>query len=249
MKTMIITASSNEKLKHLRALYKDKKLREENGVYVAEGVNFVKDIPLDNRVIELYIRENSYENLQYLEKQFGIEAYLVKDNIFDALAGTVTPSGVIAVLKRQEVVATLGDFVLVLDGISDAGNMGTILRTAYARGIRSVICIGTVDPYSPKAVRASMGGINNINIVSCDTNYALKLLACYDIVSLATGSESFYDYKKSGKTALVVGSEAHGISEQIINASKTILTIPMARNSVESLNAAVSAAVAMYLIR
>lgn len=246
---MIITATSNEKLKRLRALYKDKKLREENGVYVAEGTNFVKDIPTDNRVVELYIKESNYENLQFLEKQFKIEAYVIKDGIFDALADTVTPSGVIAVVKRKQPSNILGDFVLVLDGISDAGNMGTILRTACARGIKSVICIDTVDPYCPKAVRASMGGINNINIVACDTDYALKLLKGFDIISLDMGNENFYEYKKNNKTALVIGSEAHGIRAEIINASKAVLTIPMAKNSVESLNAAVSAGIAMYLIR
>ncbi len=246
---MTITASSNEKVKRLRALYKDKKLREQTRVYVAEGINLVKDLPKTNSVIELYIRESSYQDLQFLEEQFSLDAFVIKDSIFDTVADTVTPSGVIAVVKRKEVSLDFGDFVIVLDSISDAGNLGTILRTACARGITTAICINTVDPYNPKAVRASMGGINCMNIVASDTNYALELLSEYDIVSLSMGSENFFEYRKEGKTALVVGSEAHGVSKQLLDKSKVVLTIPMASGSIESLNAAVSAGIAMYLIR
>lgn len=244
---MLITSTSNEKIKRLRALYKDKKLREQMGVYVAEGINFIKDLPGKDSVVALYIRENNYQELKFLEKQFGVEAYIIAEGIFDAVADTVTPSGVIAVLKRKQFLGSFGDFVIVLDNISDAGNLGAILRTACARGITTAICIDTVDPYNPKAVRASMGGINYMNIVASDTDNALKLLSAYDIVSLSLGGENFFKYKKEGKTALVVGSESHGVSKQILDKSKIILTIPMS-GSVESLNAAVSAGIAMYLV-
>lgn len=245
---MIITSSSNEKVKRLKALYKDKKLRLSNGVYVAEGENFVKDIPADGRVKALYIRENSYQKLSYLEEKFDIEALIIKDSVFNAIADTVTPSGVIAEVAVNKASEVKGDFVLVLDGVSDAGNLGAILRTACAVGIGEVICIDTVDPYSPKAVRASMGGINKLNIVSIDTDNTLLLLRDYDIICLATGSKNIFEYKIKNKVALVIGNEAHGIQKKIIDASKAVLTIPMIDNSVESLNAAVSAGIAMYAL-
>ncbi len=246
---MIITSSSNEKVKRLRSLYKEKKLRYQYGVFVAEGENFVKDIPVDGRIKALYIRENSYEQLRYLEERFCIQALIIKDSVFDSIADTVTPSGVIAEVAIKNNNEVMGDFVLVLDKVADAGNLGAILRTACAAGINTVICIGTVDPYSPKAVRASMGGINMLNIVASDTDNALLLLKDYAIISLATGSKNIFEYKTTDKVALVVGSEAHGIQEKIINESKAILTIPMKENSVESLNAAVSAGIAMYALR
>ncbi|NCA92401.1 RNA methyltransferase [bacterium] len=245
---MIITSSSNEKVKRLKALYKDKKLRLSNGVYVAEGENFVKDIPADGCVKALYIRENSYQKLNYLEEKFDIEALIIKDSVFDAIADTVTPSGVIAEVAINKASEVMGDFVLVLDGVSDAGNLGAILRTACAVGITQVICIDTVDPYSPKAVRASMGGINKLNIVAMDTDKVLFMLQDYDIISLATGSKNIFEYKTKNKVALVIGNEAHGIQDRIVNASKAVLTIPMKQGSVESLNAAVSAGIAMYAL-
>ncbi len=246
---MVIASSSNEKVKRLRSLYKDKKLRYENGVFVAEGENFVKDIPVDGRIKALYIREDNYEQLRYLEDKFGVEAVLIKDSVFNAIADTVTPSGVIAEVAINKNSAIVGDLVMVLDNVSDAGNLGAILRTACAVGVVTIVCIDTVDPYSPKAVRATMGGINKLNIVATDTDSALSLLNDYEIISLAAGSKNIFNYKTKNKVALIVGNEAHGIQDKIIKASKAVLSIPMKSDSVESLNAAVSAGIAMYAIR
>lgn len=245
-----ITSTANAQIKRLRALYKDKKLRFDEDVFVCEGKNFIKDIPSDITVEQLFIKESELSNMEGIAAG-ARDIYVVSDSIFDSVADTVTPSGIIAVAKRKE---EQRDFskeqrVLLLCGISDAGNMGTIIRTAAANGIQTVICADCVEPYNPKAVRASMCGIFYVNIIICDYNRALELLSEYSIVALDMNGQNIESYARAGKIAIAVGSEAHGVPEIIKKEAKVILSIPMQKGTVESLNAAVSAGIAMYLIK
>lgn len=242
---MVISSSANEKLKLLRLLYRDKKTRYERGEYVAEGATMVKD--LDKKAIKrFFVRESDLE--EFLPLVENSEYYVVKDTIFDGLADTVTPSGIIAVVEMPKSKEVVGDTVVLLCGLSDCGNIGTIIRTACARGIKTVICAETADPYSPKSVRASMGGIAGSNILSSSYDEAIKLLDGYDIVALDMGGKSIYSYQKTGKIAIAVGNEAHGVPDIIVNKSKDIISLPMAEGGVESLNASVAAGIAMYLL-
>ncbi len=247
---MNVTSSQNASLKRLRALYKDKKLRSEEGVFIAEGVNLVKDIPTDYSVVSLFIKESKESDLAFLEEKFDTEAYIVKDGLFDAVADQVTPSGVIALVAKQVPPARpKGDTVLLLDGISDAGNMGTIIRTAAARGIQTIICADCTDAFSPKCVRAAMSGTFRVSIIETTLSDALSLLCGYSIIGLDMDGECIYGYKKGDKKiAIAVGNEAHGLSKETREVIDEKLSIPM-ENGMESLNAAVSAGIAMYLIR
>ena len=244
-----ISSKQNSRIKNLRSLLKDKKTRAEFGVYVAEGVNLVKDIPPEVTVKELYIQESKYEKLAFLEEKFSTETYIVKDEIFESISETVTPSGVIAVIKKNVFEKTLTeDFVLLLDGIMDAGNMGTIIRTATARGIKTVISVDGTDPYSPKSVRAAMGGTFYTNVIECSAIEAIELLTDYKIVALDMNGTDIFGYKMNGKTALAVGSEAHGLSSILRDRADDIVAIPM-KKGVESLNAAMSIGIAMFIIK
>lgn len=244
-----ISSRQNSKIKHLRNLLKDKKVRTEFGVYVAEGVNLVKDIPFNVIVRELYIQESKYEKLKFLEEKFSTETYVVKDEIFESISETVTPSGVIAVVERNVSRRTLTeDLVLLLDGIMDAGNMGTIIRTAAARGIKTIISVCGTDPYSPKSVRAAMGGTFCTDVIECSHSEALELLTDYRLVALDMNGIDIFGYKMKGKTALAVGSEAHGISDVFRERADDIVAIPMEKG-VESLNAAMSIGIAMFIIK
>lgn len=244
---MLITTSRNEKLKNLRALYKDKKLRSEQGVFIVEGVTIVKDIPPDAQVRQLFIKESKYSVLKNLEEKFSLEANVVADPIFDSAADTVTPSGVIAVVGRAAIRPVNGKIALLLDGVSDAGNIGTVIRSAAARGIDTIVSVNGADMFSPKSVRASMGGIFSVNCIECDTAEALRLLSEYDIVALDMGGKSIYGYKNPHKIALAVGSEAHGLGKEIRDCAKCALAIPMS-GKIESLNAAVSISIAMFIL-
>jgi len=241
---MVIQSTSNKKIKKLRSLYRDRKNRYFYGEYVAEGTIICNDLP-DDIITCVYVKESAVS----LSEKFDPEkTVFVKDEIFDAVADTKTPSGVIATVKMLESKPICGDMVILLCGLSDAGNVGTIIRTACARGVNTVICAETADPYSPKAVRASMGGITKVNIIQTDLERALLSLKDFKLAALDMDGICIYDYQKDGKIVLAVGNEAHGVPDIVRNSCDVKLSIPMQKNGVESLNAAVSASIAMYLI-
>jgi TrmH family RNA methyltransferase len=246
---MLITSTQNAKVKRLRGLYKDKKLRESEGVFVCEGVNLVKDIPSDITVSQLFIKESEYDKLSNLENKLRLEADRLPDGIFNSVCDTQNPSGVIAVVKKPITKKISGDIILLLTGISDSGNLGTILRTASALGIDDIVLMDCCDAFSPKTVRASMGGVFYLNLIECTKENVDAYLIGYDIISLDMGGESIHSYKREGRIALTVGSEAHGVAEFIKEKSKKIICLPMIEGRVESLNAAVSAGIAMYMIK
>lgn len=228
---------------------RDKKARREQRLFVCEGINLVKDIPETFSVKEVYIKESKVNTLSTIVEKIQAEIFVVKDELFDAVGDTLNPSGLIAVVKVPEVEKSVtGDVVLLLDGISDPGNLGTIIRSAAARGIKSVILANCAEAYSPKTVRAAMSGTFFTSIIECDTAVALELLEGYDIVALDMGGEDIYRYNRKGKIAITVGNEAHGVSPEVRRKAKQILAIPM-RGKIESLNAAVSISIAMFLIR
>lgn len=244
---MLIESTQNPKIKNLRALYRDKRAREEQNVFIAEGINLVKDA---KNVKELFIKESKAEKLSFLSDRFGVEAYYVKDKIFDALADTQSPSGVIAIInKEKEKKEPEGEIVLLLDGIGDCGNLGTILRTAAARGIQTIVCADCADAFSPKCVRAAMSGTFFVNIIETDRKKALEYLKGYSIVGLDMGGQDIFQYRREGrKIALTVGSEARGLSPEIREKADSIIAIPMS-GKMESLNAAISIGIAMYSIQ
>ena len=243
---MDITGKSNPNIKTLRALYNDKKYRYECGEYVVEGVTAVKDLPVEN-VKRVFIREDEWENLKGLFP--SVPTYCVRKEIFDGVADTKTPSGLIAVAKMPRPKAVFGETVLLLCGVSDAGNVGSLIRTAAARGVETVICAGTADPYSPKTVRAGMGGHNYVNIVtSSDASEALKLIPEYKIAVLDMYGISIYGYRKVGKTAIALGNEAHGVPQEIKSRADIKLALPMKQGTVESLNVACAGTAALYLL-
>ncbi len=243
---MVITSTANEKIKTLRALFRDKAVRHENSVYVAEGATIVCDISKD-LIKCVYIRESEAD--KFSQRFSDKPIYIVKNEIFDAVCDTKTPSGIVAVVAMPEPKTVTGEIILGLCGVSDAGNVGAIIRTACARGIGTVVCFNTADPYSPKAVRASMGGITKTNVVLANFADGLKLLDGYRLAVLDMDGENIFGYERNGKLALLIGNEAHGVPEQIKLKADVKLAIPMQEDGVESLNAAVAAGIAMYSVR
>ncbi len=248
---MIITARANEKVKFLRRLYAEKKLRTQEGVYIAEGSTLVRDLPLDTEVVCFYVRESDLERFASFCKKFpNTEVVIFSDAIFQYVTDTVEPSGILAVIKRKNRRETQGDIVLLLDGVSDAGNMGTILRTAAARGLDTVVCLhACADPFSPKAVRASMGGVFYLNVLEETEEDLSSCLDGYSVLTMDMNGKSIYGYQRKGKIAIAIGNEAHGVSDFVRNISTETVSVPMQEGRVESLNAGVASAIAMYLIK
>lgn len=243
---MIVTSASNERIKSIRRLYKDKKERDKSGLYIAEGVTMYKDL-LKSDVESVYLAESKTEELLPLVE--GVPYYIVKDSVFDSLADTRTPSGIIAVVKKRQQSDEIGEMTAVLCGVSDCGNVGTIMRTACARGIKTLFFVDAADPYAPKSVRASMGAVQKLNLVSTDYETVFSVLSDYEKLVLDASGEDVYSYEKKGKIAFFVGNEAHGVPTEAKKKCDHVLSIPMIESGVESLNAAVAASIAMYIVR
>lgn len=253
----VITSKSNEKAKYIKSL-NDKKGRQENNCFYLEGIKVVNEV-LDRKeainILFIACSKEILENvnggnniIKRLESYKDIEIIYFSKEVFETLTDTKTPQGILAVLKIPKYDKTNEDGnILVLDRIQDAGNMGTIIRSADAFGIKNIICTkGTVDAYSPKVLRSTMGSILRENIVYLDDLKILKKIG-YTIIGtvLNEKSISLENLKKSKKMAFVMGNEANGISDEIKKLCDVFVKIPMSGNA-ESLNVAVATAIILY---
>ena len=242
----LIRSTTNSKIKAVCAL-KDSKARRERNLFVAEGLRIVKDSTFLPR--ELYVTEKFVEFAQNYQKICSV--YIVTEEVFLKMSDTKSPQGVLGVydVPNTKVDSPKGDYAIVLDGVKDPGNVGTIIRTAPACGFKDIYLIESADPFSPKVVRSSMGGVFRTNIFIGEREEIISALREKDtnIYALDMGGESVFDANISLPVALVVGSEAQGVSNQMRDSSNKILALPM-KDDTESLNAGVSAGISMYLI-
>lgn len=241
----IITSTQNQYVKQARSL-KDKKFRLKSGLFVVEGGNIFKDMPEDVSVEYILVTEERFDEIQQLVFSTRTRVYVVSESVMASLSDTVTPYGVVAVLKmpKSRFEMPKGN-ALLLDGVSDPGNMGTIIRTAAARGFEDVYLLDCVDIYSPKVVRATLGGLFKVRLTEVNEDEAIHLLQNLNSAVLDFGGEDLTTAEINTPVLIVTGSEAHGVRDSVLNNSKRVLTLPMT-NGIESLNAAVATAVAMY---
>lgn len=204
------------------------------------------------------------DNGKHIIKQVkqGTSLTVVSDAVFKSVSETITPQGILAVADMPRHGLLEGDYLkkayeksgkiklLVLEDTADPGNMGTIMRTAEAAGVTGVIMgKGTVDVFNPKVVRSTMGSIFRLPFAYVDDLKDIIIRLKRDGISFyAThlkGKESYRDISYSDKAGILIGNEARGLSDEIANLADTYVIIPM-QGKVESLNAAVAAALMMY---
>lgn len=231
----IIKAVSNSRVQHVRKLASKRSYRYECGMYVADGANIVNALD-KSEIVELFVTEKRYAEYQ----DFGVPISVVADKVMESMSDTESPQGIIAVAKIINREPLSGAPSVVLDNVSDPGNLGTILRTAASCGVENIVLYGnTCDPYSPKAVRASMGGIAYMRFTDKlpETLYVLDM-----------NGESLFDFSPNASDyGLVVGHEAHGVSDELRERASKVLSLPMS-GKVESLNAGISMSVALYTL-
>lgn len=173
----------------------------------------------------------------------GSEVVVVDERVMGRLAGTETPRGPVAVVVIPESMRPRGVTALVAWGLGDPGNLGTLIRSGAAFGLPVVVGPGTVDPWSPKVLRAGAGGHFRIPITSAgsvDELADLRLLAT--VVDGGTHPKQL----DAGPWAVLIGSEPHGLPNEVTRMAETV-TIPM-RGGMESLNAGVAGAILAYVI-
>ena len=254
MDNIVITSKDNEKIKEIKKL-KEKKYREETNLFVVEGIKIVKEaIEYDADIQKIVISNDAIgyevdeEVLKIIQKY---EVMIVSQNVFESISDVKTPQGILAVIKNKENVKVdyNEDVIFILDNIQDPGNLGTIIRTLDAAGIKQLIVSNdTVDYMSPKVLRSTMGGAFRVNVIVAD-----NLLNMIDeikkngfevaVTDLAT-DKSIYDVDYS-KKAIVIGNEANGVSDEVKDKADIRVKIPMLGNA-ESLNAAVATSVIAY---
>lgn len=240
-----ITSLQNPRVQHIKKL-KDKSYRRQYLQYVVEGENLVKDLPEFVLVKEVYVLKSRLDEYRYiLKKYLEDKVFVVDEKVMKALSETVSPSGILVLLDMQTNPLDLSGNIVVLDGISDPGNMGTIIRTSVACGVKQIIAVNCVDYTSGKVIRASMGGIFKVNITELDYDDALRYLENHTIYALDMNGENIFKMSHIDRPfALVVGSESRGLSE-VFRHNSHIVSLPMI-GDIESLNAGVSLSAALY---
>ncbi len=246
---MIVASPANPAIKKLRALMERSRVREKEGAYVIEGRRMFSEAPED-LLREVFISE-SYSKKYPIPKTESL--YIVSDALFKKTADTSTPQGIMAVVEKPacELADVInGNSLILLEGVQDPGNLGTIVRTAEAAGIFGVIMDeGCADIFSPKVVRSTMGSIFRLPFIRVPSIKELvpdiKGAGFKIYASHLKGSVPVNEISFSGKTGIIIGSEGSGISDALTDMADAAVRIPM-EGRVESLNAAVSAAILMY---
>ncbi len=241
---------SRKRLKEIRALLQKSSERRKTGLFVAEGSRMVSEAP-EEELSELILSESyaaSKEGAKLADR-----AFVLPDEVFRKLSDTVNPQGIMAVIRQRHYLPEQlegGNRYLVLEGIQDPGNLGTIVRTAEAAGISGIFMDrNTADIYSPKVVRSTMGSIYRVpfcyvpELSSCVAGLKKKGVAVYaaHLEGIPMG-----ELRLSSPRAFLIGNEGSGLSDEICKLADQKIRIPM-EGRVESLNAAVAAAILMYL--
>ncbi|MCL2485826.1 MAG: RNA methyltransferase [Endomicrobia bacterium] len=245
---MIIESPQNNNYKDILSL-KIKKNRDNSGFFLVEGKKQFDEISDNWNIKEIVISE-SFNDITIK----NAKTLVFSQRLFDKIASTQTPQGIIAVVEKKKydakkLIKQNGLFV-VLENIQDPGNLGTIIRSAHAFGAKAVfVSKESADIYSDKTVRASMGSIFHIpvldNIDIKETVNAMKNESVFTIAASINGKKNLSSSVFKNKTALVIGNEANGLKPETEKLSDSLIKINMPGNA-ESLNAAIAASIIMY---
>ena len=252
----IITSKDNEIIKNVRKL-KDKKYRDQQNEYIVEGVKMIKEAILEEAKVKLIVVCEENVNSGAIDKKLlyeiaKYECIYVSKKVFDLISDVQTPQGMLAVIEKEnseDKIDYTEDVVVVLDGIQDPGNLGTILRTIDSVGLKQVIVSKeTADSYNPKVVRSTMGAIFRVKVIESNSLLeTLKNMKKHKYKIMATSLEtnnSIYDVDYN-KKVIVIGNEANGVSKEILDHADEKIKIPMLGKT-ESLNASVATGVILY---
>jgi TrmH family RNA methyltransferase len=236
---------SKSQISFIKSLHQ-KKYRKEHGLFIVEGIKSIKEFFQSSYQIHtVFYNSEQYNLLPKLPA--NINLFEVKNAELDKISTLQTPQGFLALIhipKNKELALTTlkNQFTLVLDGIQDPGNMGTIIRTADWFGFKNIICSADcVEVFNPKTVQATMGSLARINIYEADLPAFLEKNTIPVFGALLDG-ESIYKTQWGTEGLVILGNEGKGISAEVIKKINKPVTIPRIGEA-ESLNVAVSAAI------
>ena len=251
MEENVITSVQNARVKHVVALQQKSSLRREEGLFVVEGQREIEHcIACGYEVVDIYKRSQESGVRREVE-------YLVSPQVYEKMAYRGSTEGIIAVAKCKDhslsilspLTSHLSPLIIVLERVEKPGNLGAILRTAEAAGVDAVIvCDPLTDLYNPNLIRASIGGVFSVPTAVCTSEECIAFLKANGIKILTAqlqDSYEYYDYDMTHATAIVMGTESTGLTNQWREAADAHIRIPML-GRLDSLNVSVSAAILMY---
>ena len=243
-----ITARKNPLLQQVRKLVSSRKERESTGLFVADGTKLLAEAVKWWPGLHTVILSDGVE----ADVPDHVRVVSVPKDVMESISPMQTPQGALFLCRLPEKKAFVPlPGMLLLDGIQDPGNLGTILRTADALQIPVALLEGCADPYSHKVVRASMGAV--FRTVPMQTTWEQVKAVCAEagipvaVTALSDRAEDIRTAKLS-RMAVVIGSEGQGVRKEILEAAQAELIIPMNPNC-ESLNAAIAAAIVMWQMK
>ncbi|CCY94621.1 putative uncharacterized protein [Firmicutes bacterium CAG:884] len=237
---MIYTSIENEHIKEIKKL-NNKKYRDLNGKFIIEGKHLVEEAIKNNLVEEILLLEGNNE-------KYDVKTNYVNGKVMKYITELDNPSKIIGIChKKNDKIQ--GNHILILDDIQDPGNLGTIIRSAVAFNIDTIILSKTgVDLYNSKVLRSTQGMIFNINIVVSDIKEEILKLKNDNYKILTTnveGGKLVKSIEKNQKFAIIIGNEGKGVSKEIKELSDEYIYIEMNKKC-ESLNAAVATSIILY---
>ena len=248
MENIIIESNQNKIIKEVNSL-KAKKERDKTGLFILEGKRLVDEIPNSWEIKYLLKAESYSEDINFEN------VYTVKDSLFEKISETVNPQGILAVCHIKEFDVTNVDysnspFFVVLENVTDPGNMGTLIRTADAAGADGIfLSKGCVDIYNPKVIRATMGSIfhlpiyRNLNLMDLMEDFKnnnVKTLAAH-----LKGTSTPYKVDMTTACAVIIGNESNGLRDEISEMASDLVKIPMPGKA-ESMNAGIAGGILIY---
>ena len=239
MEETIITSVQNARIKHVVALQQKSSLRREEGLFVVEGQREIEHCrACGYEIVEEYVRDVN-----------------VTPQVYEKMAYRGSTEGMIAVAKCKEhslaslTLSPSHPLIIVLESVEKPGNLGAVLRSAEASGVDAVIvCDPLTDMYNPNLIRASIGGVFSVPTAVCTSQECIAFLKERGIKILTAqlqDSYEYYDYDMTSATAIVMGTESTGLTDQWRQAADAHIRIPML-GRLDSLNVSVSAAILMY---
>ncbi len=246
----LITSQDNKYIKWVAGL-KHKKHRDEEKMFLVEGKRAVAEAFQRPELIEaLLVEESLVEEYQPSMAGLDGQVYVISAKLMRYVCSTETPQGIAAIMKNPlwswaEVAAGTG-LLILLDRVADPGNMGSILRTCWALGVKGVLLTqGCADSYSPKVVRSTMGALLNMPVFVDVSDAQLELLQEQGYTFLCTdlnAQQNYYLEKYPDQSVIVIGSEATGASPELKSRCQRFIKIPM-NSQVDSLNVAAACAI------
>lgn len=250
----MITSSSNQQMKNITALSKKSKERRTQGLFVVEGRKMFAEAPRE-WLRGVYVSESFLKEPE-AEKLLAGSAYeVVSDAVFRSVSDTQTPQGILSLVQMPQyglssLLQGERTHLLIVESVQDPGNLGTMLRTGEGAGITGIIMNKTtVDLFNPKTIRSTMGSIYRVPYYVTDdltgTIQELKRRRICVYAAHLRGTMEYDEPSYTGGCAFLIGNEGNGLTDETAELADAYIRIPM-EGEVESLNAAVSAALLMY---